>query len=242
MSDNSSEGNESIEEVYRKEIEKEESNPLVKTMNEIESNNQTPSTIHKINQNSTKSSVEDVYNLLKDKRSPYQYKDKIPEIKIKDEYELENGEKIETYINCPFDPNFDDNIYNICEKCGENNNYSFCKKCSKNRCNICSEDCNKKHQYELIKLIPDEIKFYKEEIERIIKEYIIEPKKKEENGVKEQENKIIDEPIKKFENYSNDIILINLILDSNYNNYLHYKNIENCYKYMKRKYDINVKY
>ena len=226
----------------------EEINSLAKSMNEIEDNNLIPSTINnEVNQNLifNNSTIRNLIDEFKENKSLYLYKDKIPEIRIKDEYELVNGEKIEIYINCPFNPNFDDSIYNICEKCRKNNNYFFCENCSINLCNICSEDCNKKHQNKLIKLIPDKIETYKREIKKIIEQYLIEPEKKEVNAEKGQksyqvidENKINDESINKIE-YANDILLINNLINGNYNNYFHYKNIENCYKYMKIKYDIN---
>ena len=91
----------------------------------------------------------------------------------------------------------------------------------------------------------DKIEYYKKEIEKIIQEYFSEPKNKEinpERKVKRNQlndkNKINDEPIKKLE-YTKDIKLIKSIMDSNYNNYIYYKIIEKCYKYMKKEYDIN---
>ena len=247
MSDNSSDEKESIQKLDIKGNDAEEKNTPAKAINEIENENPIPSTIKdKINQNSAinNSTIINLNNEIKENNSPYLYKDKIPEIKIKNENELVNGENIETFINYPFDPNFDDNIYNICENCRKNNNYCFCGKCFKNLCDSCSEDCNKIHKNEIMKLKPDEIYFYKSEIERIIGEYFIEPENKEENNEKDQksyqvidENKIIIESFKK-SIYTNDIILINFIIHKNYNNYFHYKNIENCYKYIKWKYDI----
>ena len=54
------------------------------------------------------------------------------------------------------------------------------------------------------------------------------------------ENKLISENYtEKNITYTNDILLIERIIQKNYNNYIHYKNIKNCYKYMQRKYDIN---
>ena len=228
----------------------EETIPLAEEMNELGNYDPIPSTINNaVNQNSTlnNSTIMNLNNELKEKKSPYQYKDKIPEISIRDENKLANGENIETYINCAFNPNFDDNIYNICENCRKNNNYFFCEKCSKNLCIICSSNCDKEHKNKLKKLMQDEIESYKSKIEKIINEYFIKPKKKEENYEKEQksyqvidENKINDEPFENFEKYTNDIVLINLIIHSNFKNYFHYKNIKNCYNYMKMKYDIDV--
>ena len=93
----------------------------------------------------------------------------------------------------------------------------------------------------------DKIEYYKKEIIRIIKEYFIEPEKEEINSEKEpksyqiiDENKIIND--KSTENakiYTDDIILIKSIIEKNYINFFHYQNIKNCYKYMKKKYDIN---
>ena len=154
------------------------------------------------------SSIINTYNELKDK---------ISEIKIKNENEIINEEIIRIYIYYQYYFNFKYNNYNKCEKCGKNN-YFFCENCSINLCDICSKNCKWKHQNKLIKF-KDKIEFYKKEIEKIIQEYFSIPKKNEENAEGELTNyqlvnkyKIIDEPIKRFE-YSKDIILIKLIIN-----------------------------
>ena len=177
----------------------EKNNTILKVMKEFEYDNQIESTINDVIQNSTinNSTIMDINNKLNIIKNPYLYKDKIPEIIIKDENELVNKENIETYINSPFYPNLNDSIYNICENCKKRNNSYFCRECFKNICIICSIDCKKEHKHKLIKLIPNNIGFYKREIIRIIKEYFIEPKKKEENDEKDElidKNKIISEP------------------------------------------------
>ena len=64
-------------------------------------------------------SIKDLKDQIKENTLPYQDKDKIPEIKLKDENYLESGDKIETYlmtpINNPLGGVFIDSSYNICE-------------------------------------------------------------------------------------------------------------------------------
>ena len=239
--------------LYENISNNEDKYSLVNTMKEYEKIYKIPSTINNksLSQNSTdkNSTIIVLNNELKEKKSPYMDKNIIPEIKIKDESNLTNGEKIETYIKYRFNPYFDDNIYNNCEKCRKNDNNFFCEKCLKNLCKNCSKICqNNKHKLIDLQKRQKEIKNYRKDINRIISEYFIEPEKKEKTWeLKEQkiyqvfdENKINEnENIGKFKEYTNDILLIKSIIDKNYNNYFHCKNIENCYKYMKKKYDIN---
>ena len=107
----------------------EEKNNLVKVMNEIEADVQMPSIINKdeLNQSSSfiESTIMNINNELN--KSPYLWEDKIPEIRIKDENKLINGDNIEIYINSPFYPNINDNIYNIREKCKKSDNCFFVK-------------------------------------------------------------------------------------------------------------------
>ena len=74
-------------------------------------------------------SIKDLKDQIKENTLPYQDKDKIPEIKLKDENYLESGDTIETYLmtpnNNPLGGVFIDSSYNICEGCKENNNYIF---------------------------------------------------------------------------------------------------------------------
>ena len=195
---------------YNNENDKDENN-LAKDMEEIEDGKNINVSIIKNQEKQNSIFSNSIINELKDI---------IPEISTKNENELLNEEIMEIYKYYQFFLNYIGNNYNICKKCGKNN-YFFCENCSINLCDICSKDCKEKHQNKLIKL-KDKIDFFKNEIEKIIQEYY--------------KNKIIDEPIKKSEN---DIIVIKLIIDSNYNNYFHYKIIKNFYNYMKIKYDIN---
>ena len=227
MSDNSSEENESNKNFDIEGNDGKKNNSFVKRVKELENDNQIPSTINnEMSQNTTlnNSIIMNINYKLNENIFMYLYNDKIPEIRIKDENKLINEgkiENIETYIKCIFNPNFDDGNYNICENCRKNNNCFFCKKSYKNLCDTCSKYCKKKHKNKLTKLNPYKIEFYKKEIKKIIEKHFIE---------------LNNEPIKK---YTNDILLINLIIQRKYKNNFHHKNIENFYKYMKKKYDIN---
>ena len=72
----------------------------------------------------------------------------------------------------------------------------------------------------------------------IINEYFIEPEKKEKIYEKELKSykvidtdKIIDDKtIENIKLYTYDILLIENIIEKNYNNYFHYINTKNCYK------------
>ena len=202
----------------------EAENPLAKRMKEIgDDGNIDESTIK--NQEKQNASLNNSLINLNN-----ELKDKIPKEEI-----------IEIYQNFL---DLKNNNNNICEKCGKNKSYYFCEYCSKNLCDICSIICKWLHQNKLIEL-KDKIEYYKKEIEKIIQEYFSEPKNKEINPERElksyqlnDKNKIIDESIKKLE-YTKDIKLIKSIINFNYNNYIYYKIIEKCYKYMKREYDIN---
>ena len=156
----------------------EETNNLAKSLEEMP-NLDPPSTINKIsqtlNQTSTiNNTISDLKNEIKENIFPYLNKDKIPEIKIKDENYFESGDKIENYLKTPINKNFIDNIYNICERCNKNNNCFYCLSCKLNLCDNCSENC-KNNWDELIVLqkSKDEIEYYKKEIKRIIKENFI---------------------------------------------------------------------
>lgn len=189
-------------------------------------------------------------NEINDKRVPYLNKDEIQEIKIKDKDILASGEKIETYIKS-FSSN-DDEKFNKCKNCKNFFNKFFCIRCRKNICEKCSKFCQDKTHY-LINLNSKEkeINSYKNYIKSIISKYFIQIPNKdihnEEKMEKKQktytnfdENEINDKIGDNIKNYSNDILLIEAIIEKNYNNYFHFKNIEECYSYMKEKYeDIN---
>ena len=214
-----------INQFEQNEKNDEAENTLAKIINEIKDNenNIDASTIE--NRGKPDSLSDD---------SLIELKDKIPDIKIKEEI-IEISQNFLDLKN---------NNNNICEKCGKNNSYYFCEYCSTILCDFCTKYCIVLHQNELIKL-KDKIEYYKKEIEKIMQEYFSEPKNKEINPERElksyqlnDKNKIFDEPIKKLE-YTNDIKLIKSIIDSNYNNYFYYKIIDKCYKYIKKEYDIN---
>ena len=100
----------------------EETNDFAKSLEEI-SKDDPPSSINKIsqtlNQTSTiNNTISDLKNEMKENIFPYLNKDKIPEIKIKDENYFESGYKIENYLKtCNI--NFIDDIYNKYERCNK---------------------------------------------------------------------------------------------------------------------------
>ena len=103
----------------------EENNDFEKSL-EVMSKEAPPSTINKITQTYTiNNTIGNLKNEIKENIFPYLNNDKIPEIKIKDENYFESGDKIENYLKTPINKNFNDNIYNICEKCNEYNNCFF---------------------------------------------------------------------------------------------------------------------
>ena len=198
MSDNEESGS-NLNDLAQDNFINEKTNDFAKSSEEMPKVDPS-STINKIsqtlNQTSTiNNTISDLKNEMKENIFPYLNKDKIPEIKIKDENYFESGDKIENYLKTPINKNFNDNIYNICEKCNEYNNCFYCSDCNINLCDECSEEC-KNNWDELIELqkLKDEIEYYKKEIGGIIKENFIEPEKKETNGEKEQKSyKVIDE-------------------------------------------------
>ena len=107
---------------------------------EVISKDDRPSTINKISQTyKTNNTIRNLKNEMKENIFPYLNKDKIPKIKIKDENYFESGDKIENYLKTPINKNFNDNIYNICEKCNKNNNCFYCLSCKLNLCEICAK-------------------------------------------------------------------------------------------------------
>ena len=122
----------------------EENNDFAKSLEEI-SKDDPPSTINKISQTLKQTSIinntiSNLKNEIKENIFPYLNKDKIPEIKIKDENFFESRDKIENYLKTSINKNFSDNIYNICEKCNKNNNCFYCLSCKLNLCDNCSEN------------------------------------------------------------------------------------------------------
>ena len=167
---------------YQTSVNSEDNNSLVNTMNEFDNIYKNPTTIenNSLSGNSltNNSTINELNNELIENELPYIYKDKIPYLKIKDENNLINGEKIENYINFKSNSKFDDNSYDICEKCGKNNNHFFCEKCLKNICSCCTSECkNSNHKLIEFQKIQKEIRHYIKDIRKTISEYFIEPEK-----------------------------------------------------------------
>ena len=157
----------------------EENNELAKNLEDL-SKEDPPSTINKITQTYTVNTINNLKNDIKENIFPYLNNDKIPEIKIKDENHFVSGENIKDYLTTSINNSFNDNIYNICERCKKNINCIFCKTCYINICDICFKDCkNYLHEFIELQKLSDEFEFYKNNIKRIIiKENFIEPEKK----------------------------------------------------------------
>ena len=172
----------------------------------------------------------------------YPNKDEIPLLKIKDENFLESGEAISNYINSL--TIFDNSKFDKCAICKENRNNYFCKNCYKNICDICYENCWFNFHI-LIDLSEKKNKIinYIKDIKAIFEVYFILSGNKKENDdiIKqnnnyefineyEMNNEIEEKPM----DYTNDIILIEAIIEKNYINYFHYKNVQKCFNYVKK--------
>ena len=96
----------------------EETNVFAKSLEEMPKVDP-PSDINIISQTSQiNNTISDLKNEMKENIFPYLNKDKIPEIKIKDENYFESGYKIENYLKtCNI--NFIDDIYNKYERCNK---------------------------------------------------------------------------------------------------------------------------
>jgi len=185
---------------------------------------------------------------------PYHNLDEIPLIKIKDENHFEDGKEIENYIENIIKLNDKeyDNKFNICKQCKKEKNKFFCEECNKNICDGCHEIClNNSHS-----LI--ELKKYFEEIKKNIKNILLiisnnfilmeEEKTSDEiekkniyyelkEEIEFEENNKIGENLNK---YTNDIVLIAIIIEKDYFNYFHYINIKECFNYLRNKFDYIV--
>ena len=181
----------------------------------------------------TMTSAKTLKEMLNDIKISYPNKNEIPLIKIKDENYFENNESIENYIKSLVS-SFDncnkrnDNKFNICSQCKKEKNKSFCKNCNKNICDICSENCKVKNHIliDLEKCL-EEVNKNKKNINLFIsKNYILSKKKQSSDGILkknkdyeimdgfeyEANNDIEEKPME----YSNDIILIEVIIEKNY--------------------------
>ena len=228
----------------------DQNNSLANNMGELSEFNP-PSSISKITSTFQLSSLKKDRESLNDNKIPYPDAEEIPLIKIKNENYFENGQDIDSYIKSFV--KFDDNKFNICSQCPKRQIKYFCKKCNKNICNECCNICwLKNHVFISLQELSKDIEEYKINIKLIISKYILSKKKQNNDGI-EKENKNYDEIIddtKTIEieenpfDYTNDILLINAIIEKNYTNYFHYMNIKECFNYMKSKYEgsIIIKY
>ena len=188
-------------------------------------------------------SLKKLRNEIKNNRNPYPNEEEIKIVVIKDKNNYTSGQKIKFYRD------YDDNKFNKCKKCKNRENKFFCENCLFNICDMCQIRCGK-NNHELINLEEklneaEDIKF---EIYKIITKSFIEPKNKKLKDNSGIEKKIIsNETMDKYEmnndideapmNYTNDLLLVENIIDKNYKNYFHFINIKECYYYMKNKYD-----
>ena len=225
-----------------------ENNSLQKNMEEISLKNPTLSTIPKITTKiSEMNTIQNVMEIMKYLKIAYPNKDEIPLIKIRNEDFFESGERIEDYINNL--GKFDDTKFDLCLICKERLNEYFCKNCNKNICDNCSEIC-KLNNHILIYLFDElnKITKYIKIIKAIfIKNFILPKKKKEYDEIMkktnyfyfidecEMNNEILEKPM----DYTYDIRLIEAIIDKNYINFFHYRNVEECYNYIIKKSSIN---
>ena len=197
----------------------------------------------KISTDKSKRSIRSLRSKIKSNKIPYPKNKEIKIVQIKDENSYLSGEKIEFYSG------FDDIIFNKCVKCNINFNYYFCEFCLVNICEICHNGCARVN-HELINLHEklkeiDNIRF---EIRKIISKTIIEPKSKNNTFDSFIEKKIVSNEImdeNEMNNdideapmdYSNDLLLVENLINKKYINYFHFINIIECYNYMKNKYD-----
>ena len=222
----------------------DQSNNLLKHMDNIASENPT---LYNISPevSSLPSKMKTIYEIIETIKLiiPYLDRDEIPLIKIKDKNILESGRiiGIESYLSSLTE--FDDNKFEKCFKCKKNLNQYFCQNCNKNICgDICYNNClsNNHILIDLQKEL-DKITYYMTKMKLIIEEHFILPKKKNvDDGIIKKTNNSFDEneDSKISENiihYPCDIILIEIIIEKNYLNYFHYKNIEECFNYLNAK-------
>ena len=180
------------------------------------------------------STFQKISEAMKSKKIPYPDREEIPLIRVKNKNLFESGESIEKYIKNLI--KFDDSKFNKCNICKKAGNNYFCKNCYKNICDIYKKNCVEK-KHELINLFEELNKIieYKTKIRLMFAEWFILPKKEKENNeiIKETKNysfvneyEMNNEIEEKPMDYTYDIILIETIIEKNYINYFHYKNIE----------------
>ena len=224
-----------------------QNNSLQKNMDTISLENPTLSYIPSklITSTSEMVTIQEIRNAMKSFKIVYPNKDEIPLIKIKDENYLESGERIVDYVGLL--TQYDDNKFNICIICKKYNNEYYCNDCNKNICNICHKNCISNNHI-LIDLSEkfNTISNYIKNIREIFEKDFTLTKNKKDYNEKQTNNynsfdeyEMNNEIEKKPKDYTYDILLIESIIDKNYKNYFHYKNIEDCFNYLVRKYAIN---
>ena len=224
----------------------EESNELQKDLSENSKNHLSSININLQSASMNNTTLYNLYKQMKDNKSPYRNKEEIQEIKLKDKDTLSSDEKIETYLKSI--PSFNDNKFNKCKKCKDKINNYFCTKCRENLCENCYNSCKNRNHY-LINLDTKkkEIDYYKKYINSIISKCVFQVSKNEQSIEKDIEKKhrnyndfdesdINNDIEENINNYTIDILLIQLIIEKNYINYFHYKNIEECYVYIKEQF------
>ena len=137
---------------------------------------------------------------------PYPNKDEIPILKINYKGCFFNEEIIDK-SQLPIEP-FGDEKFNKCKRCKINFNVYFCEKCRMNICEKCSNNCNKEKDLIDLNNLKNISKYYKKQIQNCLDKIEKDPKK-----------------------ISLTIYIIKAIIEKDYNNYFHYKNIQVCQAY-----------
>ena len=123
------------------------------------------------------------------------------------------------------------NKYISCGLCKYHLNEYFCENCNINICKNCYKNCNEeRHKIQSLEKFKDKFKEYDLLIRKVFKILVI-PLKEEENIINENN---IDIKKEKEDNF--DICLIYNIISLDYNNYFHYKNVENILIYLSKNY------
>ena len=248
MKDNSYDSEKGLESLLNDEENTNQNNTLANNMSELSELNP-PSIINNITSTLQMGTLINNINMLNNNKIPYPNYDEIPLIKIKNENYFEDGQDIDNYIKSII--KFDDNKFNICNQCKKEKNRYFCKECNENFCCECSDICwSEKHTLIILKESFKDIEENKNKIVKLIKSKYILYKEKQNKDGKEKENKdydkiIDDNKINEIEekpmDYTNDIILIDTIMEKNYINYFHYINIQQCLYYIQGKYEGSMK-